>query len=142
MAAEIYPMPSFVTLQTADTATSSRWYQDVLGFEHVFTMGSPDQPMMTHLRWTKYADVLLVPGAPEGIRGAGVTLTFAVTDGTVDALADRARARGAVLMTEPGNRPWNARDFSVADPEGYRLTFTWGPVDAALDFAAATRSAG
>lgn len=126
---EIYPMPSFPMLAVGDVAASSRWYQDVLGFQDVFTMPGPGgHPVLAHLRWRKYADLLLTPtrGTLAGERGLGVTLCYAC-DEPVDGLAERARAGGARIVSEPGDRPWNARDFAVLDPDGYRLTFT-GPL--------------
>ena len=134
-APEIYPMPSFPTLTVADVAASARWYQDVLGFQHVFTIPGPGgAPLLAHLRWAKYADVLLrgvMPGAapPAGAKGVGITLSFAVFEGRVDDIAERARRHGAALVSEPKNQPWNARDFSIADPDGFVLTFTQGPVE-------------
>jgi predicted enzyme related to lactoylglutathione lyase len=44
----------------------------------------------------------------------------------VDALAERARTAGANILEGPIDRPWNARDVTIADPDGYRLNFT-GP---------------
>jgi len=56
-------------------------------------------------------------------------VNFNLSSGTVDDLADRAREHGAVIVSEPTNQPWNARDFTVEDPDGFRLTFTQGPVE-------------
>src|SRR3954453_15042876 len=75
---EIYPMPAFPILNTTDLAASARWYQEALGFRHVFTMTGPGgMPLLVHLRWVKYADLLLVtrPAAP-GPQGQGVVLSF------------------------------------------------------------------
>ncbi|HWA92463.1 MAG TPA: VOC family protein [Rhizomicrobium sp.] len=142
-AADFYPMPSFPTLGVGDLAASVACYE-TLGFATVFVMPGPGgAPGLTHLRWARYADLMLAPAhqearqearQEEGRRGLGVTLTFAVADGVdaLDALAERARAAGATILREPGNRPWNARDFSVADPDGYALVFTYGPIDRAL----------
>ncbi len=133
--AEIYPMPMFATLAVRDMAAALGWYQ-ALGFQTVFVMPG-EKPAMAHLRWAKYADLLLVPESAnvKDPKGAGISLTFMVTDGNVDALAERARALGAKLLREPGDRPWNARDFTVADSDGFALTFTMGPLrkDAKLD---------
>ncbi|MGB3541791.1 VOC family protein [Rubrivirga sp.] len=136
-APDIYPMPSFPVLEVADPAHSASWYQDALGFQDVFTMANPDGLVsLSHLRWTRYADLLLrsdsdSPGPGE--KGRGVTLTFAVTDGTVDAVAERARQHGAQILSEPEDKPWNARECTVADPDGFQLTFTQGPLKP-LDF--------
>lgn len=131
-AAEYYPMPSFPMLAVADLAASSRWYQEALGFEHVFTMPGPGGgPGLVHLRWRKYADVLMRVGQPtQDKKGVGLTLNFACNESLegLNALAGRARAAGAHFLQEPGDRPWNARDFTVADPDGFALTFTFGPL--------------
>ncbi len=67
---EIYPMPSFPVLNAADLAASSRWYQEALGFQHIFTMsGLRGVPLLVHLRWIKYGDLLLGvrPIEPENV---------------------------------------------------------------------------
>ena len=128
---EIYPMPSFPTLAASDLAQSGRWYQEALGFQHIFTAPSRDgTPMLIHLRWAKYADLLLVPQqqAPEGPRGVGVTLGYSIQQGTADELAKRARAAGVTILEGPVDRPWNARELIVADPDGYRLAFSQAPL--------------
>lgn len=127
---EIYPMPSFPMLQVSDLAASGRWYQDALGFRHIFTMPGPDgEDGLIHLRWRKYADLLLVPERerPESPRGLGVSLHFPLQEGTVDDLVERARAAGATIVQEPTDQPWNVRDATIADPDGYRLIFSLGP---------------
>jgi catechol 2,3-dioxygenase-like lactoylglutathione lyase family enzyme len=140
---EFYPMPSFPALVVGDVAASSRWYQEALGFAHVFTMpGAGGAPGLAHLRWAKYADLLLRGGPPaDGRKGVGITLNFALLGGSIealDALAERARSHGAVFVQEPGDRPWNARDFTVADPDSFALTFTFGPLNAGMTMDALT----
>ena len=135
---EFYPMPSFPTLAVRDLDASARWYREALGFASVFAM-----PGLVHLRWARYADLLLrlsapTPGKPTPEKkGVGITLSFAVAEG-LDALAARARAAGAVFLQEPGDRPWNARDFTVADPDGFALTFTFGPLKQGMTMDALT----
>ena len=122
---QIYPMPSFPVLNVTDVERSSRWYQDVLGFADVFTLrGHDGVSLLAHLRWCTYADVLLTPTRVpiESPRGLGIALNFATT--SADAVADQARTAGATILDGPTDRPWNARDVSIADPDGYRLTFT------------------
>jgi uncharacterized glyoxalase superfamily protein PhnB len=137
---EFYPMPSFPALAVKDADASSRWYQEALGFQHVFTMPGPGGGTgLVHLRWAKYADLLLRAGPPVAeTKGIGITLNYAVTDGGLDALAERARKAGANFIQEPGDRPWNARDFTVADPDGFALTFTMGPLKRDLTMDALT----
>src|SRR5262249_25975045 len=116
-----------------DPAASQQWYQEALGFHHIFSMPGPSgEAVLVHLRWAKYADLLLRRQATpdqNAVKGIGVTLNFQVISGSVDELANRVRQFGASIVREPKNQPWNARDFSVADPDGFTLTFTYGPVD-------------
>lgn len=129
---EIYPMPSFPTLEVQDLVASTQWYQEALGFQVIFIMPGPGaEPVLSHLRWAKYADLLLRPQSRKvqsAAKGVGITLSFAITAGSADELAKRARAYGARIVVEPQDQPWNARDFTVADPDGFRLVFTQGPL--------------
>lgn len=129
---DIYPMPAFPTLEVHDLEASTRWYQEALGFRVVFVMPGPgDQPVLAHLRWAKYADVLLrsaSSNAQTAPKGIGITLTFAITDGSADDLAARARSYGARIVAEPQDQPWNTRDFTAADLDGFHLVFTQGPL--------------
>ena len=85
MTEDIYPMPSFPTLIVRDLEASSKWYQDVLGFKHIFTMPGPGgQPALVHLRWVKYADLLIAkPGDGKDLtepKGVGISLNFSMFD--------------------------------------------------------------
>lgn len=125
---EIYPMPMFPTLAVRDVGASVGWYSEVLGFGTVFVLpGADGVPVLGHLRWRKYADLLLVPdeGGSESERekGVGVSLSFLVGDVSVDAMAERLEGRGVELDEGPVMRPWNTREIVVVDPDGYRLVF-------------------
>ena len=52
--------------------------------------------------------------------------------GDMQALAAQARQHGA-SVTGPIEQPWNVREVTVLDPDGYRLIFTT-PIDAAARF--------
>lgn len=140
MPPEIYPMPMFPKLTVRDAEASARWY-DALGFEHVFTM--PDasgRPQLVHLRRRKYADVLLVQGSSPDADGCdrGVSLTFALETDEVESLAERARSLGSKVLAQPQVQPWNARDVSIADPDGHHLVFSFGPIDTGMTFEEVT----
>ena len=140
MTEDIYPMPMFPMLTVTDLAASARFYQGALSFKLIFTMPGPGgQPALAHLRWVKYADLLLArprDGRPvPAPRGAGVALSFNLFDrfgGDIAALADHARQHGA-HVAGPVTQPWNAREVTVLDPDGYRLIFT-APIDTGLAF--------
>lgn len=141
MTEEIYPMPFFPLLIVSDLEVSSKFYQDVLGFKYIFTMLGPGgQPALVHLRWLKYADLLIaLPRDDQAIpepRGAGVSLSFQMLErfnGDVDALAEQAKAGGANIVSGPLDQPWNVRELTILDPDGYRLVFTT-PLNTGLGF--------
>ena len=140
MTEEIYPMPSFPTLIVSDLARSSNFYQNALGFTHIFTMpGQGGQPALAHLRWVKYADLLLTTPRDgkelTGLKGVGISLNFSLFDrfdGDIDAFAKHARENGANAIG-PIDQPWNVREVTVFDPDGYRLVFTT-PLNVNLSF--------
>lgn len=134
---EIYPMPMFPTLAVRDVGASVGWYAEQVGFGTVFVMpGADGEPVLAHLRWRKYADVLLVPDSGsdgERLKGAGVSLSFLVGDLSVDAMAERLVGLGVELDEGPVTRAWNTREIVVVDPDGYRLVF-FEPVDVTRTF--------
>ena len=140
MTEEIYPMPSFPMLNVRDLDASAKFYQEALGFRHIFTMPGPGgKPGLVHLRWVKYADLLItVPRDEKPLpepKGAGVSLNFGLFDrfdGDIDAFANHARSHGAAV-SGPVTQPWNVREVTVIDPDGYRLVFTV-PVNIGLGF--------
>ena len=127
---EIYPMPLFPRLVVTDVEASTDWYA-ALGFDVVYSM-----PVMAHVRYRKYADVMLadasvVPSdapASAGRRGSGVAFYVTVETETVDDVAGRARAAGIEVGDGPRDTPWNTRELRLADPDGYELVFSEGPV--------------
>lgn len=127
---EIYPMPGFPTLSVASLAISKQFYVDALGFHVIFSMPPGGGPtVLEHLRWTRYADLLLVQGSPEGrepgARGLGVRLNFsaALAGRTCADIAQQARAYGVEQVEGPVERPYNAREVVVTDPDGFVLVF-------------------
>ena len=135
---EIYPMAMFPALSVADIDASVAWYSEKVGFATVFSLPGPGGgTTMAHLRWRKYADLLLVPdaGPTQGgqTKGAGVVLSFLADTKPIDDLAAEVAGRGVEIAEGPVSRPWNVRDFAVLDPDGYRLVF-FTPVDTSRDF--------
>lgn len=130
---DFYPMPAFVRIAVSDLACSMAWYESVLNFRRVFLMPGPEGvPTLAHLRFARYADVLLIPGGKPGDASPGVTLCYTMPDAqTVDALAEHMRRHGQEPAEGPVNRPWNVRELIVLDPDGFRLSFNQ-QVNAAL----------
>jgi catechol 2,3-dioxygenase-like lactoylglutathione lyase family enzyme len=124
---DIYPMPLFVRLEVRDVKASLAWYQQKLGALDLFTLDGPHGPVMSHLRFAKYADLMLVPETkPNSSKGQGLSIYITVMKGELDALATQARDE---VIEGPIIRPWNVRELVVQDPDGFTLIFAEGPVD-------------
>ncbi len=54
-------------------------------------------------------------------------------EGKVDALVEQAKANGANIASGPLDQPWNVREVTILDPDGYRLVFT-APININLSF--------
>ena len=109
-----------------DVQRSVAFYRDVLGFTVKQTVPAEQPfvfvwlergavPVFLNDRRTVEADI----PAARAIRG-GSGLFFVVTG--VDALYEQVRERATVLMTIR-NQPYGMREFTVADPDGFVLTF-------------------
>jgi len=59
------------------------------------------------------------------VKGQGFRM-YCGTAQDIDALARRIRERGGTLAEEPKDEPWGGRDFAVADPDGFKITFASG----------------
>lgn len=123
-------MPSFPTLIVKDVQASSDFYQNALGFKHIFSMPGPDgQPSLVHLRWVKYADLLIARSRDGQERnepkGMGISLSYNMFEhfnGEMEAFAKHARGNGANVVG-PVDQPWNVREVTLMDPDGYKLMF-------------------
>jgi len=117
---EIYPMPSFARLAVTDLDASIEWYR-TLGFAVVFSM-----PGMAHVRYRKYADVMLATdrGAADGVRGVGVSIYVTVENESIDDVANRAAEHGIEPAYGPEGTSWNTREVGFTDPDGYEIVFS------------------
>ncbi|MED0666502.1 VOC family protein [Pseudobacillus badius] len=125
---EFYPMPLFVKLSVSHMENSLSWYKEVLHFKSVFEWpGKDGQPIMAHIRGSKYQDILLV-SAPEPhdkeANGKGIVLNLSVKE--VDVYFQNASRAHAIIVEGPVDRPWNARELVLKDPDGYLITLSMG----------------
>jgi catechol 2,3-dioxygenase-like lactoylglutathione lyase family enzyme len=139
---DFYPMPMFIHLEVADLPASVDWYQRALGFRVVFE-GPPGEPPMAHLRRDRYQDLLLFLAPREGLGqpGGGVIIQFQAGATAVEEIARQARAAGTERVEGPVTRPWNVRDVTVYDLDGYRLRFS-EPMDIGKGFDEVMAEAG
>ncbi len=119
MSSRSYSMPMLVRLVVSDVEATRRWYQNVVGFETVFDIPGT----MAHLRGSRYQDVVITKGERPEKPGEGVILSFTWAGG-IDELAEKVRAGGGKILEGPVDRPWNARELVMEDPNGYRLSFS------------------
>lgn len=109
-----------------DVEKSLAFYGDVLGF-HVKDRWMHDG---------KLAGVELVAGVvsffvgqddwkkgKDRVKGVGFRI-FCTTVQDIDALAAQIKSRGGKLLEEPKDQSWGTRDFAVADPDGFKITFS------------------
>lgn len=113
--------PSFTV---NDLTRSLAWYQDVLGCAVDERWEQDGKLMGVSL---KAGDVTLMIGQDDWKKGRdrkkgeGFSL-YCTTTRDVDALARGIKARGGKLDSEPKDQPWGSRDFSLTDPDGFKIT--------------------
>jgi uncharacterized glyoxalase superfamily protein PhnB len=115
-----------VSLTATDLPASIAWYRDVIGF-------TVDQEYVREgtLRAAalRAGDVRILLNQDDGargwdrVKGEGFSLSFTTPD-SIDDIANRIRARGGKLDTEPADMPWGVRMFRLRDPDGYRLSIS------------------
>ena len=115
-----------VSLTATDLPASIAWYRDVIGF-------TVDQEYVREgtLRAAalRAGDVRILLNQDDGargwdrVKGEGFSLSFTTPD-SIDDIANRIRARGGKLDTEPADMPWGVRMFRLRDLDGYRLSIS------------------
>lgn len=127
---DFYPMPMFVNLEVSNLDLSAEWYHQALGFHVVYRV-----PGLVHLRRARYQDVLLFPSESGGLDspGKGIVIQLQAGEVSVDEIAENARQSTPTSVEGPLDRPWNVREVTVQDPDGYRLRFS-EPIDTNLSF--------
>ena len=115
-----------VSLTAKDLPASVAWYRDVVGF-------TVDQEYVREgtLRAVamRAGDVRILLNQDDGgrgwerVKGEGFSLSF-TTSQIIDEVADRIKARGGKLDTEPADMPWGVRMFRLRDLDGYKLSIS------------------
>jgi uncharacterized glyoxalase superfamily protein PhnB len=55
------------------------------------------------------------------IKGVGFRL-YCETAQDIDAIAKKIESKGGMLDQQPKDQPWGMRDFSLTDPDGFKIT--------------------
>ncbi len=107
-----------------DLGKSLAWYRDVLGFAVEERWERDGKLMGVSLN---AGDVTFMIGQDDWKKGRdrkkgeGFRL-YCDTKQNVDALAKGIVARGGTLDSGPQDQPWGSRDFSLTDPDGFKIT--------------------
>ncbi len=107
-----------------DLDKSIAFYRDVLGFAVDERWERDGKLMGVSL---KAGGVLFMIGQDDWMKGRdrkkgeGFRIYCSTTQ-DVDALAKGIKSRGGMLDSEPQDQPWGSRDFSLTDPDGFKIT--------------------
>lgn len=113
------------SLTVKDLRTSLAWYRDVMGFTVDREHARDGKLVAVSL---KAGTVRILLGQDDGakgldrVKGEGFSLQL-TTAQNIDELADRIRARGGTLDSEPADM-FGARAFRLRDPDGFRFTIS------------------
>lgn len=120
------PARFFPTLRYADPAAALEWLQRAFGFSPHF-VARDAQGSVLHAQLKLGEGMLFIgpdnPADPYGMHSPrklnGLNQCVCVALHDVDAHCETARRAGAVIITEPYDTPYGAREFSCRDPEGH-----------------------
>jgi uncharacterized glyoxalase superfamily protein PhnB len=114
------------SLTVKDLEASVRWYTEAAGFT-VSRRIERDGKVRSVAVQAGEVHILLNQdnGAKGWERIQGQGLSFQInTDLPVDPIAERIKAHGVKLETEPQDAPWGPRIFRVRDPDGFLWTIS------------------
>ena len=114
-------------LTVNDIQASIAWYRDVLGFMMAEEYHWEGKLMGARLQ-AGHVQILLgqddFAKGRDRQKGEGFRLYYITTSQEVDQLAADIKARGGQLTQEPTDQPWGARDFALADPDGFKISIS------------------
>ena len=111
------------------------FYKNTLGFKMGMAFPNADNPEYADL--SKDGMVLMfVPAKNVGIGseeklGIGVNLYMEI-DGNIDKYYAKLKSKGVKIVADIKDEPFDIRDFTVEDPDGYQLTFN-RPIKAVIE---------
>ena len=102
------------TLCVPDVEAACRFYTEKLGFEFGWTWDDPPSHASVIMG---EAEIHLASGKPAADQGA--YLYLAVND--ADGMYKACLGAGVELSGEPEDKPWDMREFTMWDPNGYKI---------------------
>ena len=116
------------TITANDLGASIEWYRDVMGFVVAHEIEHEGQRVGAVMSAGGVQFLLGQDDFAKGRdrqKGIGCRL-YCVSEQDIDELAAGIKARGGTLDQEPTDQPWGGRDFSVADPDGFKISISSG----------------
>jgi predicted enzyme related to lactoylglutathione lyase len=115
----VTPSPGFISIQVADAARSAAFYERYLGaIRDPFDFG-PDA--VSFVGWPTFAvNATRRPGS-DGPSPATTTIALWWRAADAQAVYEDARDGNVPIIAEPVDGPFG-RTFTMADPDGYRIT--------------------
>ncbi len=110
------------SLTVNDIRKSLAWYRDVVGFTVDEEHEQDGKPVAVSLKAGAVNVMLNQDDGAKGkrVKGEGFSV-YITTAQNIDELANRIKATGGTLESEPADMPWGARLFRLKDPDGFRL---------------------
>lgn len=109
-------------IASVDVAKSVDYFVRVLGFEQQWVWGDP--PVYAGVR---AGDALIYishdPSLAAAIRNLQLTPDIYLWADDIDSLYVQHEASGAEIIEKLETRPWGTRQYTVLEPNGYRLKF-------------------
>lgn len=109
-----------------DLEASIAWYCDVMGFVVADEHLNGDRRVAAKLTAGAVSFLVSQDDFAQGkdrSKGVGLRL-YCMTAQDVDQLAADIEARGGTLDQPVTDQPWGARDFAVADPDGFKISIS------------------
>jgi uncharacterized glyoxalase superfamily protein PhnB len=114
------------SITVKDLDQSLAWYRDAVGFEVDQEMEFEGRRRAVRLSAGHVQLLLNVDNGAKGwerVKGEGLSLQL-TTSQSIDEIADRIRANGFTLDSEPADMPWGVRAFRAKDPDGFKFSFS------------------
>lgn len=115
-----------ISLTVKDMQASLAWYRDVVGFTVEQKYEFEGTLRAVSLKAGAVQILLNQDDGAKGLdRAKGQGFSFQLTTAqSVDDIANRIKANGGSLVSEPAEMPWGVRMFRLRDPDGFNLAIS------------------
>lgn len=110
-----------ISVTVKDLQASLAWYTDIVGFSVEQKHERDGQVRAIALKAGAVRILINQEDGAKGwdrVKGQGLSLMLTVSQ-NIDEVANRIKAAGGTLASEPADMPWGARVFRLTDLDGY-----------------------